>query len=79
MISRNIQCFYIRKKYMFYTWLITGLCLAILQILSTCEMLKLDTPMDFVSPKSTSSSKALKKFQKKINSHPSQLPNTHPN
>lgn len=50
---------------MFYTWLITGLCLAILQILSTCEMLKLDTPMDFVSPKSTSSSKALKKFQKK--------------
>lgn len=41
-----------------FTWLVTGLCFAILQILSICEILKLDTPMDLVKPMSTSSSMA---------------------
>lgn len=54
----------------------TGLCLAILQILSICEILKLDTPIDFVNPRSTSSSIAYNKqknFKKDGNAMFSQM------
>ena len=44
------------KRQLPYTWLVTGLYLATLQILSTCEMLKLEIPIDLVSFKSIISS-----------------------